>query len=171
MWTKPTQWHSAKPVNHQYFQNDMRGIARLLGVLTTVSPCSYPGTGTFSLHLLPVIFSFPVSGNLPSVKHRYLENKRLFPLTSLIPRGAAFVFPLLSGRNREEPPPIRGRAKKPLAAPQSRRRGPKRHEADIASPGARTVSPLASGPPGRLCASTGWVTGSKQKKSATADGE
>lgn len=39
------------------------------------------------------------------------------------------------------------------------------------SPCRRTARPLRAGPPGRLCASTPWLTGSKQKKSAVAAGE
>jgi L-arabinose transport system permease protein len=51
------------------------------------------------------------------------------------------------------------------------RLGAKRQEIDISSMGSRTVKPFALAPPGRLCASTGCVTGSKQKKSASAAGE
>ena len=54
---------------------------------------------------------------------------------------------------------------------QFRRRGLNRQAADTVSCGARIAKPLATGSPGRLCASTECVTGSKQKKSALAEGE
>ena len=55
--------------------------------------------------------------------------------------------------------------------PRGRGFGQNRQAADRVSCGASMVNPLASAPPGRLWASTGWVTGSKQKKSALSEGE
>ena len=51
------------------------------------------------------------------------------------------------------------------------RRGENVAETNVLSPGRSTASPFAAGPPGRLKASTGCDTGSKQKKSAAAEGE
>jgi hypothetical protein len=49
--------------------------------------------------------------------------------------------------------------------------GTKRQATARSSPWSNIFSPFASGPPGRLWASTRWVTGSKQKKSAADAGE
>src|SRR6266478_2248448 len=47
----------------------------------------------------------------------------------------------------------------------------KQHSVASVVPGARTTRPCASGPGGRLWASTAWLTGSKQKNGASAEGE
>ena len=50
-------------------------------------------------------------------------------------------------------------------------RGLNRQASRTVSCGAKIAKPLATGSPGRLCASTECVAGSKQKKSALAEGE